>query len=97
VAIHRLAIPVTDYQEIVVSGRVLSVHPDRGGYSDLFDLWFEADGEPQKVGLYIFGTGHPTPWSHWTRTAYQYIGTVVNDYLVWHVYTGPLAGEAIPA
>lgn len=97
-SIHRTLVPVTDYQEIEISGPPISVAADRSGRSDAIDLWFEADGPNDGLtAIYIFGTGHPTPWNGWTRHAWRFIGTVVTPSgLVWHVYHGPRHGEAIP-
>lgn len=91
--IYRLNLPVTDYQEIPNS--VISVAACRSGRSDVIDLWYETGGRDTKQGLYILGTGHPTPWAFgWVRDCYRFIDTVVTPSgLVWHVYTGPLKGE----
>lgn len=96
--IFRLNLPVTDYQEIPV-GRVISAAPCRSGRSDVIDLWYERPSSPrdETLGLYIFGTGHRTPWNPWTRYAWDFIDTVVTPSgLVWHVYVGPKEGEAVP-
>lgn len=97
-SIFREQIEVKDYQELTLSGgRILSARPTRDGGSDHVDIWFEATGANPTVAIYIFGTGHPTPWTGWTRHAWEFIDTVVTPSgLVWHVYTGPLEGEAIP-
>lgn len=104
-AIYRLSLPVKDYQEIKLTGPVISVAPDRGnsavggwGSSDVFDLWYEhgtwtfVDDPPGiSFGIYIFGTGHPLPWTAHTRVNWQFIGTVVTPSgLVWHVFQGPV-------
>lgn len=104
-SIYRLSVAVEDYQELNLTGPPLSVAPDRGGSSDVFDLWFEhMDGdrpayEPDyhgKYAIWVFGTGHPVPWTNYTRQAWKFIGTVVTPSgLVWHVYTGHLKGQAI--
>lgn len=98
-SIFRKTIPVTDYQELSdVAGRIISAKPTRDGRSDVIDIWFENSGGDVKVGVYIFGTGHPTPWTGWTRYAWSFVDTVVTPSgLVWHVYTGPLEGEAVPS
>lgn len=100
-AVHRISINVDPgYHEIEVGGQVLSVAADRGGRSDVFDLWFEnGDYEPHKVALHIVGTGHPLPWSsRWTRHAYRFVGTVVTPSgLVWHAYVSEyLRDQPIP-
>ena len=93
-SIYRQNVPVEHYQEIT-AGRIISVAPCRSGSSGAFDLWYENDSADTQ-GLYVFGTGHPTPWDGWTRHAWNFIGTVVTPSdLVWHVYTGPIEGEAI--
>lgn len=96
--IHRLNLPVAEYQEINF-GRVISAAPCRSGRSDVVDIWFEAASAfDDKQGLYIFGTGHPTPWNGFTRYAWEFIDTVVTPSgLIWHVYAGPLKGEWIPS
>lgn len=98
-SIHRLQLDVQDYQEIDITGRVLSVAADRGGSSDVFDLWFEHNSAtPTTVGLYIFGTGHPTPWSVFGRDNWRFVGTIVTPSgLVWHVYVGIRKGVPIPS
>lgn len=95
--IHRLLVEVKDYQELDLGGMVLSVAADRAGRSDVFDMWFESDVTELTTAIYVFGTGHPTPWDLWTRHAYRFIGTVITPSgLVWHVYEGPRKVEAIP-
>lgn len=104
-SIHRISVRVEDYQELDLTGPPISVAPDRGGSSGIFDLWFEhMDGdrpayEPDyhhPYAIYVFGTGHPVPWSTFTRHAYRFLGTVVTPLgLVWHVYTGPRQGQAV--
>jgi len=90
-AIYRLQVAVEDYQELKLTGPPLSVAPDRGGNSDVYDLWFEHNGLPKSWGIYVLGTGHPVPWNRITRYMYRFLGTVVTPMgLVWHVFTGPL-------
>lgn len=95
--IYRLQIPVTDQADYELTGPVISAAPDRGGRSDVIDIWFEhTGGEPRKRGVYIFGTGHPQPWNQWTRDNWHFIDTVVTPSgLVWHVYVGPAEGEPV--
>lgn len=94
-SIYRLSVKVWDYQELEL-GPALSVAADRDGASDRFDLWFE-NSPVERCGLYVFGTGHPTPWNGWSRHAWHFVGTVVTPSgLVWHVFTGPLEGTAVP-
>lgn len=97
-SIHRVQIPVEDYQEITGPGLVISAAADRGGRSDVIDVWFETGSStPSPTGIYIFGTGRPTPWSSWTRYAWRHVDTVVTPSgLVWHVYVGPRHGEPVP-
>jgi len=92
--IYRLNIQVTDYQEIPAR-RVISVGACRSGRSDKIDLWYESGGlDDETQGLYIYGTGHPTPWSRCDRNDWHFIGTVITpSNLVWHVYTGPKREE----
>lgn len=101
-SIYRVSVDVKDYQELMLTGPPLSVAPDRGGASDCFDLWFEhfePDGEASEsrpYPLYVFGTGHPVPWTKYTRYAYTFLGTVVTPSgLIWHVYAGPQQGAVI--
>lgn len=98
-SIYRVSLKVEDYQEVELTGRPISVAPDRGGSDGKFDLWYEHDDghQPKARAIYVFGTGHPTPWSHFTRDNWQFIGTVVNLSLVWHVYVGPREGEGVYA
>lgn len=95
--IHRVSVRVADYQELDIDGPVISVAADRDGRSDVLDLWFESGGPTEGLtAIYVFGTGHPTPWNGYTRHGWQFIGTVITPSgLVWHVYHGPCKGEAI--
>ena len=98
--IHRISLQVADYHEIDVGGPVLSVAADRGGRSDVFDLWFENGDYPShKMAVHVVGTGHPLPWmSRCTKPAYRFVGTVVTvSGLVWHVYVSEyLRDQPIP-
>lgn len=107
-SIHRITVNVEDYQELDLTGPAVSVAADREYRSDRFDLWYEhydpdlagnshaLAGVGQPRALYVFGTGHPVPWTAWTRHAWHFLGTVVTPSgLVWHVYDGPLKGQAI--
>lgn len=101
-AIHRLNLAVEDYQDVTLTGPPISVAACRDGSSDRIDLWYEhtawatSKEDPGITrGLYIFGTGHPTPWSIYTRGNWTFIGTVVTPSgLVWHVYIVAARGEA---
>jgi hypothetical protein len=102
-SIYRVSVPVTDYQELDLTGPPLSVAADRDGSSACFDLWFEHRDlgfEPDyhhPYPIWVFGTGHPVPWTHYTRYAWVFLGTVVTPSgLVWHVFTGHRQGEPIP-
>lgn len=93
--IYRLNVPVTDYQEIAAR-RVISVGACRSGRSDVIDIWYETSPDDNTraditQGLYIYGTGHPTPWdSRCDRADWRFIGTVITPLgLVWHAYAGP--------
>lgn len=95
--IHKLALNALDYQEIWISGPIISVAADRGGSSSVFDMWLEHhdDINQIKVGIYVIGTGNPVPWNEGQlgnrRTMYGFIGTVVTpSNLVWHIYQGPV-------
>jgi hypothetical protein len=89
-SIYRISVPVEDYQEIEITGSPISVAPDRDRFSDRFDLWFEHYGRSTSCAIWIFGTGHPVPWTESNRLAWTFLGTVVTPAtLVWHVYTGP--------
>jgi hypothetical protein len=95
-SIYRISVPVEDYQELDLTGPPISVAPDRGGSDGKFDLWFEHyDRDPSPCAIYVFGTGHPIPWNAWNRSYWHFLGTVVNSYLVWHVYVGPRKGEGV--
>lgn len=105
-SIYRISVEVEDIQELDLTGPPISVAPSRNGRSAVFDLWYEhydqTDSppyEPRMGGrfrIFIFGTGHPVPWTPYTRHAWRHIGTVItpND-LVWHIYVGPAKGQAI--
>lgn len=106
-SIHRARLEVTDYQEVEMTGEPISVAADRQGSSDHIDIWWEHNDETNRAGyeptwhgvraIYMFGTGHPTPWTRYTRYAYRHLGTIVTPggFLVWHVYAGPKHGEPI--
>lgn len=104
-SIYRISVEVQDYQELELTGPAISVAADREYRSDRFDLWYEhynADG-PALMGLtrnralYVLGTGHPAPWTAFTRYAFTFLGTIVTPSgLVWHVYTGPTRDQVIP-
>jgi hypothetical protein len=92
-SIYRKSLKVEDYQKVPLTGPPISVAADRGGYDDVFDLWYEhMDGNDEKLyGIYVLGTGHPVPWSNLAeRRIFQHLGTVItpSGYLVWHVYQG---------
>jgi hypothetical protein len=99
VSIFRHTIKVTDpdVQTLQLTGPPISVATDRGGQSDRFDMWYEeAWDDPRPVTIYVFGTGHPTPWTGHTRHAYRFLGTVLTPLgLVWHVYVGPNPGQPV--
>lgn len=93
-SIHRVSVIVEDYQELDLTGLPISVAADRVGFSDRFDLWYEhLDGDRpafKRFPIWVFGTGHPVPWTALNRHHWHFIGTVVTPAgLVWHVYTGP--------
>jgi hypothetical protein len=97
-SIFRATIPVEDYQLVTMTGDPIAVAADRGGRDDVIDIWWEHYDDPGwkfDRAVYIFGTGHPVPWTVWTRHAYTHIGTVVTPggFLIWHVYTGPKHGD----
>ncbi len=99
-SIHREAVYIAngDYQELMLTGPIISAAADRNGSADVFDIWYEhyADREPWRRSVWIFGTGHPVPWTVYTSHAYKFVGTVVTKPgLVWHIYTGHLKGQAI--
>ncbi|MGU3650627.1 DUF7352 domain-containing protein [Mycolicibacterium sp. A43C] len=97
-SIYRLQLEVQDYQEIDITGPAISVAAARSGSSDVIDLWYEHNvSAPTTVGLYIFGTGHRTPWTVYSRANWRFVGTVTPSGLVWHVYTGIRQGEPIPS
>ena len=99
-SIHRITVDINagDRQTLELTGPPISVAPDRGGRSDVFDLWYEHDPTTtETVTILIFGTGHPVPWGRYDRHAYRHLGTIVTPSgLVWHIYRGPNPGEAIP-
>jgi hypothetical protein len=106
-SIHRQRIQVLDYQEIEITGPVIAAAADRNGANDYIDIWWEHYDPAERAGyepslqyvraIYIFGTGHDTPWTIYTRHAWKHIGTVVtpSNYLIWHVYEGPKKGDPI--
>lgn len=97
-SIHRISVKVEDYQELALTGPPLSVAASRDGSSDSFDLWYEHmdDCREHPYPVWVFGTGHPVPWTRNTRHAWRLLGTVVTPSgLVWHVFTGHRKGEAI--
>ena len=104
-SIYRISVEVQDYQEIDLAGPPISVAADREYRSDRFDLWYEHYDEtgPALAGglwrqaVYVIGTGHPVPWTAWTRHAFGFLGTIITPTdLVWHIYTGPRHGQVIP-
>lgn len=101
-AIFRKNIAIDDYVEIPNAGRILSVAASRDGSSGTIDVWFEQpwaiDDTTKPQAIWIFGTGHGTPWTPYTRHAWRFIGTVVTPSgLVRHVFWGPRKGEPVPS
>lgn len=100
-SIWRFPIDIDDLQTISVPSthEVLSCAPARdltyhrvlGRDVQAIDLWVRVAKSDHNVdvGIHIFGTGHPMPdfSDPWT-----FVGTCVMDNkLVWHVFTGPVA------
>jgi hypothetical protein len=106
-SIFRATIPVEDYQLVSMTGDPIAVAADRRGFDDAIDIWWEHVDETNlgahetsvhfDRAIYIFGTGHSTPWTTYTRYAWRHIGTVVTPggFLIWHVYVGPRRGVQI--
>jgi hypothetical protein len=84
--VFRYQLQVTDKQtiDLPLSSQILHVARDRGGDPNVIDLWAQVPEQAPLVPtvIRIYGTGHPM--DHYAQL--QYVGTVVTDYLVWHVY-----------
>jgi hypothetical protein len=98
-SIHRVNLPITDYQEVELTGPPMSVAADRGGDPARFDLWFEHYDERHREmhgswPIYVFGTGNEVAWtSPEQRGGFEFVGSVITSLnQVWHVYTGPSRG-----
>jgi hypothetical protein len=98
-AIYRVSLDVEDAQYVRLTGRPIAVAADRGGDHKKFDMWYEHDDKCHsfEAHIYVLGTGHPVPWSRWTRHAYRHLGTIVypEPNLVWHIYRGPNKGQVV--
>lgn len=98
--IHRVNLAIEDEQWVPSIRRALSVGADYAGQVHRFNLWYEADPESAQLPesqILVVGTGHPLPWTRYSRHAYRHLGTVIypETPLVWHVFTGPRKGERI--
>jgi hypothetical protein len=99
-AIFRYPLKVTYYQTFSVPTKykILSCAPARVGYG--IDLWAKVSPRHRDttVAIYILGTGHPWPSEpfggdeQYVQTLdLDFVGTcVMDDGLVWHVFTGPV-------
>lgn len=79
--IHKYPLEITGEQQIDMpeDSRILSVQVQDGKVC----LWAMVDTETEKVkrNVRIFGTGSPVDLD-----GLSYIGTVQQNYLVWHVF-----------
>jgi hypothetical protein len=105
--ILRHAIGIVDYQTLELpTGELLSVAQSRTLPDHSIDLWSidRETGWPNRVGIYVIGTGNPMPdvlrsdddrfnaGDPVTGEGWRrFIGTVVTPSgLVWHVFAGPV-------
>lgn len=99
-SIYRINLAIEDKQWVAEIGRPLSVGADYEGRANRFNLWYETDSENAgllEMQIIVAGTGHPLPWTRYSRHAYRHLGTVIylEHPLVWHIFAGPRKGESI--
>ena len=86
--IYRTQIDVAKgNQNIEITGTIVHIAPARNDFTEAkIDVWHidNPGNVPFKVGIYIFGTGHPID-----DDELVYIGSAVMRQLVWHVFYGP--------
>ncbi len=81
--VGRFVVPVDDqWHEIRLSGKIL--HVDSRSFGEV-EFWAITDRDETKRVPRVFrafGTGHPLP----NNSRVAYIGTTVQDRLVWHLF-----------
>jgi hypothetical protein len=79
--IYKFPLRITDYQEVTMhkGARIMSV----GNQNGVLCIWAHVDpkAEPEKRAFHVVGTGHTVPVD-----ANVFIGTVIIDPFVWHVF-----------
>jgi hypothetical protein len=99
--ILRYPIDLEEYQELEVGwpARILTVALGKDGGIDLWAVTSDEEDTPRDpvvVPIYIVGTGHPMPREIAIGEIQVvgglreqgYLGTVVQDRYVWHIWTG---------
>jgi hypothetical protein len=97
--ILRFPLELQEYQELTIGwpAEVLSVALGKDGNIDLWAIVVDEDDSrrrPMTVPIYIVGTGHPIPREvnmeppQVLGDRHGYLGTVVMDRYVWHIFTG---------
>lgn len=79
--IHKYPLELTD--EFLIEAPALAQWRCVASQNGRLTVWAEVDPERPTIGymFHIYGTGHPM-----RSTGQHYIGTVVDEYFVWHVY-----------
>ncbi|HVQ84668.1 MAG TPA: hypothetical protein VMS84_07940 [Mycobacterium sp.] len=94
--ILRYPLELTEYQELSIGwpAEVLTVAIGKDGDIDLWAMVLDEQDsrhDPVTVPIYIVGTGHPMPREIEPDNLgafSSYLGTVVMDRYVWHIFTG---------
>lgn len=94
--ILRYPIALQEYQELTIGwpAEVLTVALGKDANIDLWAVVADDDEsrrDPQVVPIYLVGTGHPMPREidpDDFGASKGYLGTVVMDRYVWHLWTG---------
>ena len=87
--IYRYRVTVGNIDSVVApSGTVVLVAADRGGKSDVVEVWIEHEAHdgaampgPGSITLNVYGTGHPIP-----DEENVHVGSCISGPFVWHVY-----------
>ena len=88
--IYKYYIAITDEQEVVlpVGAKILSVGRAADNARNSLSIWAivdDAEMDTKTRCVLVHGTGHP---ANDVGDAYDFLGTVIDDMLVWHVFVG---------